>query len=504
MSGQLTFDAHHFTTEIQMKLRHMCSIDHSLLVICVTYIATVESSFIPQLCLQSLGRYQTNSHQAVSAGATTKDTAGIIELLKHMQITKNQHIDDDVKIRSIGQNYSQLIHLASSAAPDRVSLLSERPKLIAKHLALAEYLLQPDAFVLPARQWLLRYLKLDDSDMAKMQSRWSTSDKQIQNLGRYRLKEWFGFFMSQEIGLTHTELQRMIVSRPILLSYKLSNIQSTTSFFCEEVGLSKSEFRSIIKGYPSVLTYSIANRLRPHIEFLQNDIGGGKDNWKAWKKIVCSYPQFFSHSLEKTLLPKLKFFCDKNHSSLRLLKSELSQVVAKFPPTLWLSDENLIDKIDYLLDSLDLSSEELRGIVVAYPQLLGLSLENNLKPKIQFFLGQNGEDMIDDNFICDDIDVNCGLTKEELKEFVLYQPALLAYSLEGRIKPRIQEMKSKNISFLYSPKNVMSYTDSKFENWYELSLLSYTYRLVLAFLHLFLLLNGFRMSSQADCWTIVD
>ena len=61
--------------------------------------------------------------------------------------------------------------------------------------------------------------------------------------------------------------------------------------------------------------------------------------------------------------------------------------------------------------------------------------------------------------------VNCGLTKSELKDFVLYQPALLAYSLEGRLKPRITRMRDYNISFLYSPRNIMSYTDEKFQAW---------------------------------------
>eukprot|EP00956_Cyclotella_meneghiniana_P044431 scaffold318073_cov76-Cyclotella_meneghiniana.AAC.3 len=255
----------------------------------------------------------------------------------------------------------------------------------------------------------------------------------------------------------------MVVSRPNILSYKLTNIQSTIHFFHEEVGLSKAEIRSIIKAYPSVLTYSIANRLRPHIHFLQNEIGGGKENWKAWKKVVCTYPQFFSHSLEKTLLPKIHFFCDKETDGLlQLKKSELSQVVAKFPPTLWLSNENMNEKLNYLTESLELDSNELRAIILTYPQVLGLSLQNNLKPKMEFFLVRSNEDLEDPY---NDHGFNCGFSKEELKDFVLYQPALLAYSLEGRLKPRIHLMEQSNILFRYCPKNIMSYTDDKFKSW---------------------------------------
>jgi mTERF domain-containing protein len=115
-------------------------------------------------------------------------------------------------------------------------------------------------------------------------------------------------------------------------------------------------------------------------------------------------------------------------SYLCLSRSEVSQVVSKFPPTLWLSEGNLRSKLDYLVTSLGLVGPDLRNIIVTYPQILGLSLEGNLVPKVDFF--------IDD----------AGLCRDQLREFVLYQPALLAYSLEGRLRPRIARMRERNIS----------------------------------------------------------
>jgi mTERF domain-containing protein len=166
--------------------------------------------------------------------------------------------------------------------------------------------------------------------------------------------------------------------------------------------------------------------------------------------------------LEKTLLPKLNFFCNKK-SPLYLKRSELSQVVAKFPPTLWLSDSILKEKFEYLTDSLKLSSKDLKTVILTFPQILGLSIENNLKPKFAFLLGDQ-----EDGYVCDDEDFDCVLSKEELREFVIYQPALLAYSLERRLKPRLNQMEDTVIAFRYCPKNIMSYTDEKFESWYVL------------------------------------
>ena len=147
-----------------------------------------------------------------------------------------------------------------------------------------------------------------------------------------------------------------------------------------------------------------------------------------------TYPHIFSHSIEKRLQPKVKFLCNGNN--LGLNRSELSQVAAHFPPLLWVSEENTQSKLDFLSDALDLSTAELRTIVVTYPQVLGLSLDKNLKPKTEFFL---------DDASSNNTTFNCGLSKRQLKEFVLYQPALLAYSLENRIKPRISRMLEKNI-----------------------------------------------------------
>ena len=442
-----------------MRLHHAPSL--VFIVVSISNISTT-TSFFPSLLKQPLktpyfAKYrETASTSDPSTATNDREVVRIRELLKSVPLAHDDHKKiANGSLETLGHNREELVQTILAATPDQVVLLTERPHLVKHHPHLAQHILQPDAFISPIEQWITRYLRLSKSDAAKI--------KRVQSLGRYRLKLWFTYFLS-EIGLTNSELRKIVVSRPNLLSYKLSNIQSTIHFFHEEVGLSKSEIRSIIKAYPSVLTYSVANRLRPHIHFLQNEIGGGIENWKAWKKVVCTYPQFFSHSLKKTLLPKIHFFCDEeNDGSLQLKKSELSQIVSKFPPTLWLSNENLNEKFKFLTESLELDSNELRAIVLTYPQVLGLSLQNNLKPKMEFFLGGCYEDSKNCN---DDHDFNCGFSKEELKDFVLYQPALLAYSLEGRLKPRVHHMKQSNISFRYCPKNIMSYTDDRFNSWY--------------------------------------
>lgn len=290
-------------------------------------------------------------------------------------------------------------------------------EVYSRHPHLAERI----SFVRPADEWLASYLSLSESDQEVLYSRWPSGLDYIKRVGRRRLHEWLAFFLAGI--LDHSQMRKMIISRPQLLSYKLQNIKSTTSYFCDDLGLSSDEFASLLQAYPSVLMYSIDARLRPTVDFLQHECGGGETT--SWKRVIVTYPNVFSHSLEKTLLPKVDYLCNKmSEKSLGLKRSELSQVVAKFPPTLWLSESNLQSKLDFISESLDLTDRDLRTIVVSYPQILGLSLERNLRPKIEFFLQPDDERS---RSFTQEIPINCGLTKSQLKEFVMYQPALLAY-----------------------------------------------------------------------------
>lgn len=80
-------------------------------------------------------------------------------------------------------------------------------------------------------------------------------------------------------------------------------------------------------------------------------------------------------------------------------------------------EKTLIPKMKYL-KSLGFSKEEVVGMVLRCPSLFTFSIENNYKPKLDYF------------------SVEMGRKLEELKEF----PQYFAFSLEKRIKPRHMEI----------------------------------------------------------------
>ena len=230
--------------------------------------------------------------------------------------------------------------LFSSIADNSIGGIRSMPselynKLASRHHHIAKQISQPDSFIRPTEEWFHIYLSLSNSEQKRMCARLTNGISCIRRLGRHRLHEWLAFFLSDMVGLDHDQLRKMIVSRPQLLSYKLSKVQSTTSYFREELGFSSNEFASLLQAYPAVLMYSIDKRLRPTVDFLQNECGGGKDNWVSWERVYTLYPRVFSYSPEKTLHPKVNFLCNgDDEKSLGLNRSELSQV-NNMEPSLW-------------------------------------------------------------------------------------------------------------------------------------------------------------------------
>ncbi len=93
--------------------------------------------------------------------------------------------------------------------------------------------------------------------------------------------------------------------------------------------------------------------------------------------------------------------------------NDLSSIVSAFPPVLWLSEANIKQKVHFLSTEFELDDEEIRIVLVTYPQIMGLSVDKNLKNKVDYFIGDIGEGG------------GVGLSRKKLKELVLYQVSVM-------------------------------------------------------------------------------
>ena len=93
------------------------------------------------------------------------------------------------------------------------------------------------------------------------------------------------------------------------------------------------------------------------------------------------------------------------------------KVIAGFPQSLGLSiEENLKPTVQCFLD-IGLSQAQVVKVIATHPQVLGYSIEENLKPTVQWFL-------------------DIGLSQPQVVKAIATHPQALGYSIEENLKPK--------------------------------------------------------------------
>lgn len=158
--------------------------------------------------------------------------------------------------------------------------------------------------------------------------------------------------------------------------------------------------------YPQLLTCEPYSDLYPVLDFLLNDV---EIPFPAIRKAVIRCPRLLVCDVGMQLRPTLWFlrkigFVGSNSITCQTTLLLVSSV-----------DGTLMPKLEYLM-SLGFEYEEVVNMVLRSPALLTYSIENNFKPKVEYFLEEMNGDLAD------------------LKRF----PQYFSFSLERKIKRRHQ------------------------------------------------------------------
>lgn len=355
--------------------------------------------------------------ECFALGTPSLDTDGSVAILvKEFKVTPTEamiiSVDSCQELRR-AVNQMDLYEWTKSVGKvsDMQAILERHPFLVAQ--ALKSERLRTTRFLLTTRACIT-----EDQYRNKFSK---------ESLSRKRVRQLL-FFLESTLNFSTDEINKIILSQPKLFSYKIKRFEEVVNFLRPLV-----DVRAMVKRWPTILTYSVQGRIQPGVLFLQS-LGDTR-----WERVLLKYPQVLTHSVETVLKPKLAYL--EEYLDIPTAK----QLVTHYPPLLWLSSDLLERKFAFVQESLDLTRQEMESVVETYPQIMGLSIENNLQPTIAF--------------------LQTCLSTEQLRDFVLYQPALLAYSLSNRIRPRLEQMKELDISFAYAPAYLMSMTDAKFEGW---------------------------------------
>lgn len=103
------------------------------------------------------------------------------------------------------------------------------------------------------------------------------------------------------------------------------------------------------------------------------------------------------------------------------------------------------------MQGLRANREEARSIVFKYPQVLNLSVEKNLRLKLDFFKKElHG-------------------SEKEVRDAIIGSPTLLGYSLTNRLHPRIKVLRSAGVNPTFSDHVwlIASYTGLRFNRVVE-------------------------------------
>ena len=293
-------------------------------------------------------------------------------------------------------------------------------------------------------------------------------------------------FLQRQLDLSRTELKSLVVQRPYILSYSIPNLGEKIKFFTKVMSFTVEETRKLLIKQPQLMSCGVTGGLFPRMKFLVREIGF---KMKDLRKLVMKNPGLLLKSVESNLQPKLIFYLIMtlhmdtadvrkvltrlphfveynldNHilpisqfltTEVEYTNIELRSIILKFPGLFTHSLQKVKTVVGYFRFELGMNPDRVRRILYQAPQLVSLSLDNNVKVKVERLRETFGYDESEmrklisgmptlllcswDNNLSPKIDYLANIMgTDQLAKALLAHPSILGYSLTKRIIPRME------------------------------------------------------------------
>ncbi|KAL1327849.1 hypothetical protein AAHE18_13G332600 [Arachis hypogaea] len=199
---------------------------------------------------------------------------------------------------------------------------------------------------------------------------------------------------------------------PELLGFKLEGTMSTSVAYLS-LGLPKKILAKMLEKRAYLLGYDLEETIKPNVDCLIS-FGIGRE---CLPSVIAQYPQILGLPLKAKLSSQQYFFSLKFKTD----PEGFARVVEKMPQVVSLHQNVIMKPVEFLLGRA-ITPHDVASMVVKCPQLVALRVEL-MKNSFYFFKSEMGRPL------------------KELVEF----PEYFTYSLESRVKPRYQRLKSKGI-----------------------------------------------------------
>ena len=187
-------------------------------------------------------------------------------------------------------------------------------------------------------------------------------------------------FLKETVGLTESELTKVVVKAPRILEYQSQSLRKRLEFL-KDTGVAAKDVSKVILKAPMILALSIEDTLHPRIEFLKNemyvpDVSLGK--------LFARHPQVLTCT-EEMMRERAVFLVEE----CGLGAEELSHAVLAHPQILHYKIDSMRVRIDYL-SSIGMLPEQIAASIARFPQLLSLSVASNMAPKWHYLVEHLG------------------------------------------------------------------------------------------------------------------
>lgn len=215
------------------------------------------------------------------------------------------------------------------------------------------------------------------------------------------------------IGVCPRDIGPMVTQYPYFLGMRVGTMIKPLVDYLVSLGLPKKILARMFEKRAYILGYDLEETVKPNVECLLS-FGIRRE---ALPFIIAQYTQIIGLPLKAKLSVQQYFF----NLKLKIDPEGFSQVIEKMPQIVSLNQNVIMKPVEFLLGR-GIPSEDVAKMVVKCPQLVAVRVEL-LKNSYYFFKTEMGRPL------------------KELVEF----PEYFTYSLESRIKPRYQRLKSRGI-----------------------------------------------------------
>lgn len=252
-------------------------------------------------------------------------------------------------------------------------------------------------------------------------------------------------FFREEIHLSNEDIKKMLQKNSnIFATYSLQqNITpKLMGLFAKKLLFEPVHFSKILLSYPQFLDRSLNHYLLPFTQYFLHDLNFSRFEFRT---ILTQFPKILSYSLKriKHIAAYLRY--EEGFNSV-----QVKRIFFQAPQIVCLKEEHLKEKINFVRTTLQLGGgahdEQLRSIIAGMPSMLKCSLDSNLVPKTNFLLGAFHNSI------------------DELREAILLQPTLLGYSLEKRIRPRMELLQQNGLE-AKKITNAITLREDAFQLW---------------------------------------